>query len=195
MNYKLIYREFTMFKKILVSIITLMSALTLTACGSNSSDKSSSSSSKPVKVAVPKSEPKYTFKNGVATLHDLKIEITSEKIIQPGQTGNEYGKKPVIAFWYKTTNFTDKKIDPSTAWIAVFKAIQDNSKNSVNTLNVGSLPDNKFLDSQSQTIKKNGTVENAISYELTDLKTPVTLVATQGVDGNKLGQQVFELTK
>lgn len=184
-----------MFKKILVSGILLSSTLTLAACGSNSSDKSSSSSNKPVKVATPKSEPKYSFKNGIVTIHDLKIEITSEKVIQPGQTGNQYGEKPIIAFWYKTTNFTNKEIDPIVAWGAVFEAIQDNNKNSVNTLNTGTLPDDKFLDSQSQNIKKNGTVENAVSYELTDLKTPVKLVATKGIDGTKLGEQVYELTK
>ena len=43
---------------------------------------------------------------------------------------------------------------------------------------MGSLPDDRFLDSQTENIKKGGTVENAIAYELDDLVTPVDLVAT-----------------
>ncbi|RIJ64136.1 DUF5067 domain-containing protein [Rummeliibacillus sp. POC4] len=135
----------------------------------------------------------YYFKDGIVKIHDLQIEITKEKVIKAGEKGNEYGEKPVLAIWYKTTNLTDKEIDPTTAWIAVFKAIQDNNKNSVNELEVGGLPDERFLDSQTENIKKNGTVENAISYELDDLKTPVKLIATQGIDGKKLGEQIYKI--
>jgi hypothetical protein len=55
------------------------------------------------------------------------------------------------------------------------------------------LPDNQFLDSQLETIKQNGTVSNAVAYELDDLETPVTLIATQGISGDKLGEQTFEI--
>jgi hypothetical protein len=44
------------------------------------------------------------------------------------------------------------------------------------------LPDDRFLDSQTENIKKAGTVENAMAYELDDLHTPVDLVATEGLD-------------
>ena len=47
---------------------------------------------------------------GLPETEDIKIEITKTKIIPGGETGNEYGDKPVIAFWYKTTNKTDKKV-------------------------------------------------------------------------------------
>ena len=46
---------------------------------------------------------------------------------------------------------------------------------------MGSLPDDRFLDSQTENIKKGGTVENAAAYELDDLVTPVELVATEGL--------------
>src|SRR5690606_19799739 len=106
---------------------------------------------------------------------------------------NEYGEKPVFAIWYEVTNLSDKEIDSNIGWIAVFEAVQDNNPNAINTLEVSGLPDEQFLDSQSEIIKKDGTVKNAIAYELDDLETPVTLIATQGVDGDKLGEQTFNI--
>lgn len=133
------------------------------------------------------------FKDNEAKLNDLKIKITETKVIQVGESGNKYGKKPVLAIWYETTNLSDKDIHPISAWLGVFKAVQDNNPNAVNKLEVGMLPDEQFLDSQLETIKKDGTVKNAIAYELDDLVTPVTLIATQGIDENKLGEQTYNL--
>jgi len=150
--------------------------------GSSSSSENSQASS---------SESVSKFQNNVLTTDDFKLEITKYKVIAPGETGNDYGKKPVIAFWYKVTNISGKELEPDDAWISMFKAIQDNDPNSVNELNIGTLPDDKFLDTQSHKIKKGGTVENAIAYELSDTKTPVSLKAT---DGDKdIGEQSFKL--
>ena len=80
-----------------------------------------------------------------------------------------------------------------SAWITMFTCIQDNNPNAINELEAGMLPDDRFLDSQMETIKKDGTVENAMSYELDDLETPVTLKATRGVGGEELGEQTFEI--
>ena len=103
-------------------------------------------------------ETKATFKNGVLTTPELKIQITRYSIIEAGQKGNEYGEKPVIAFWYKTTNLSGDDVSPMD-FIFHFNAFQDNNPNAENELNVGSLPDDRYLDSQSETIKKGGTVE------------------------------------
>jgi Domain of unknown function (DUF5067) len=138
------------------------------------------------------SEDGPTFQNGVLTTPDLKIKITRHKVIAVGQKGNEYGEKPVIAFWYKVTNLSGAKVDPMTAWIFAFSAYQDNNPNAVNELDVGSLPDDRFLDSQMENIKKGGTVENAMAYELDDLDTPVDLVATQGLD-EVIGKATYTL--
>ena len=110
------------------------------------------------------------FQDNEAKLNDLKIKITETKVIQAGEKGNEYGEKPVFAIWYETTNLSDKEIDPITGWLAVFEAVQDNNPNAINTLEVGGLPDDAFLDSQLETIKKDGTVKNAVAYELDDFK-------------------------
>jgi hypothetical protein len=139
----------------------------------------------------PASEEGPTFENGVLTTPDLKIQITRYKVIKAGQKGNEYGEKPVIAFWYKTTNLSGDDINP-TEFISRINAIQDNDPNAVNELDVGSLPDDRFLDSQFETIKKGGTVEDASAFELDDLVTPVELVATEGLD-KVIGRATYTL--
>lgn len=177
-------------KKTFTSVI-LLSALLMAGC-SNSKSNDAKPQTETVKTTV---QPKYYFKNNVVKIRDVKLEITKTKIINPGEKGNEYEKKPVIAFWYKATNLTKKKIDANTAWIAVFEAYQDNNKNRENKLEVVALPDKKFLKTQSDVIKKNGTVENAVAYKLTDQKTPVKLVATKGVGGKTLGTKIYKLRK
>jgi Domain of unknown function (DUF5067) len=141
-------------------------------------------------TANPAAEEGPTFENGVLTTPDLKFEITRSKVIKAGQKGNEYGEKPVIAFWYKTTNLSGEDVDP-THFVYHFKAYQDNNPNAENELDVGALPDDRFLDSQTENIKKGGTVENAAAYELDDLVTPVELVATEG--GEVVGKATYTL--
>ncbi|MDD7352112.1 MAG: stalk domain-containing protein [Peptoniphilaceae bacterium] len=148
----------------------------------------------PSVATKPKQTKKIPYFDGrIAEIEDIKIEITNFKVIQPGQTGNEYGDKPVIAFWYKTTNKTDKEINSTTAWLAIFTAIQDNNNNMINELQVSSLPDDRFLNTQLNAIKKNGTIENAVAYELSDITTPVTLKATQGIFGKKIGTYNYNI--
>lgn len=187
-------------KKILVSMITLLLVVGLAACGGNEKTASSEGVKTKTETTDSKSNSGETekkkevyFKDNVAKLVDLKIKITDTKVIKPGEKGNEYSDKPVFAIWYETTNLSDKDIDPITAWTVVFTAIQDNNPNAVNELEVAGLPDDEFLDSQLETIKKDGTVKNAVAYELDDLKTPVKLIATQGISGDKLGEQIYNL--
>lgn len=126
----------------------------------------------------------YYFDGTDLVTEDYKITITDHKVIQPGDTGNEYGDNPVIAFWYDTTiaeGVSDSEYNPSLTWLMNFEAVQDNDPNLINTLNVGPLPDDNYLDSQLMTIKPGGTVANAVAYELTDLETPVTLTAVENL--------------
>lgn len=83
-------------------------------------------------------------------------------------------------------------MDPSTAWILNFTAIQDNDANSVNELEVGMLPEDRFLDSQLEKIKVGGTVENAVSYKLDDDTTPVQLIASDGFR-EEIGKRTFDI--
>ncbi len=134
-----------------------------------------------------------TFKDGVLTGPEMKIVITDHKVIPVGAAGNEYGSKPVIAFWYSITNLTAKKLDPTTAWAFAIKALQDTDPNAVNELNVASLPDEKFLNTQLEDIKNGGTVENAVAYELDDETTPVNLVASDDLGMTEIGKTTFKL--
>ena len=168
-------------KALLVAVVTAL-VVALSGCGQTGESKSA----KAEKDGV-------YFKNGVYETNDVKIEITDEKVIQPGETGNEYGEKPVIAFWYKVTNKTEKDIDPTTAWITAFQAFQDNDANQVNELDVGMLPDQRYTDTQMEPIKKGGTAENAIAYELDDTTTPVIIKASNFVTGEKIGQKKYEI--
>ncbi|GGC82134.1 DUF5067 domain-containing protein [Enterococcus wangshanyuanii] len=135
-----------------------------------------------------------TFDGTTLKGNSYTIKITSNKVIQPGEPGNEYGEKPVLAFWFDTLVSPDYKddaeISPNMAWIMSFKAVQDNDPNKVNKLNVSSLPDNQFLDSQMAEIKPGGTVSSAMGYELTDTETPVTLIA-QNILGTEYGKADF----
>ena len=134
-----------------------------------------------------------TFENGVLTTPDVKIEITDHKIVPAGAEGNEYGDKPVLALWYKTTNVSGKDVNPLD-FMFHFRAYQDNNPNAYNELDFGVLfSDDRFRDSQTENIKKGGTVENAVAYELDDLTTPVKLVALKSLLGDKVGSVTYNL--
>ena len=139
---------------------------------------------------TPESAP--SFRNGVLTTPEMIITITDHKIIPVGKKGNEYGSKPVIAFWYTTTNLTDKKVSPMD-WIFALTAYQDNNPNAENKLGVGSLPDDRYLDNQTANIKKGGTLASAIAYEVDDLTTPVDLVAADLFGTTEIGRMTYNL--
>jgi len=185
-------------KKLIFSAALVLS-LGLAGCGTDSSKEDKPKEEAQTTASTGKTADKETksndvyFKDNEVKIDDLKINITETKVIPVGEKGNEHGEKPVFAIWYNTINLSDKDIDPTIAWAAVFTAIQDNNPNAVNELEVGMLPDGKFRDTQLEKIKKDGTVENAIAYELDDLETPVTLVAKQGLGGKELGKQDYQI--
>lgn len=124
------------------------------------------------------SDEEYYFDGTNLVTENFSIEITDYKVLEPGEGDND-GDEPIIGFWYDMTvdeDATEEEIDPME-WIMVFEAIQDNDPDVVNTLEVGTLPDEEHLDSQMQTIKPGGTSSSSVSYELTDTETPVTLIA------------------
>lgn len=191
---------------IAVGVVVVLGVIGAALGGNQNSDSTTGSSSSITSSSITSStdssasnstgnQSSEYFANNELVTEDIKIVITDYKIIQPGETGNEYGDKPVIAFWYDTTNVSGKAgTNATTAWMTYFEAIQDNDPNVVNTLNVGSLPDNAFLDSQLQEIKQGGTISNAVAYELDDTTTPVTLKASL-LGLNDLGEQTFEIAQ
>lgn len=194
-----------MTKRVLAILMATMMICSLAACGGDTQDAASdpAPASSPVVSEPAASEPaqsepeapesEYYFADNVLLTEDFKIEITDYKVIQPGEVGNEYGEKPIIAFWYNTTNISGEETDPMTAWIFSFTAVQDNDPNMINELEVGMHPDDTLLDNQMATIKQGGTVANAMAYELDDLTTAVTLTASVDLGFSELGTQTFEI--
>lgn len=183
-----------MHSKIALGIATIaVAAMTLVGCSSPMPDRAAPAAEEMAAVDAPQDAPvEATFKDKVLTTPEITIKITDVKTIQVGETGNEYGDVPVIAFWYEVTNVAGEDVTP-TDWIFNFTAFQDNDPNMENELNVGSHPDEAFLDSQMAKIKKGGTVANAVAYELTDTTTPVKLVASNDLGMTEIGSMTFEL--
>lgn len=198
-------------KKTIFFGTSLLLLLTLSACNNNSATSTSNTSEQTATTtASSKAESSSTKESGdfVATAQDsyfdgttlkgnsYSIKITDHKILQPGEKGNEYGTKPVIAFWFDTLvnpNYDNSApISPNSAWISNFTATQDNDPNKVNELNVASLPDEQYLDNQSAEIKPGGTLSSAVAYELSDTDTPVTLTA-QSIMGDEFGNAEFQV--
>lgn len=191
----------TLKKGILVTMATVM-AFSIIGCGdstsSSSLDSSSSSISESIttdssqEVDTPEQEGEY-FANNELVTEDFKLVIKEHKVIQPGETGNEYGKNPVIAFWYDVTNLkSDETIMGNVSWIGYFSVIQDNDPNVVNKLSIALSPDSDLSKNDLEQIKPGGTLSHAIAYELTDTTTPVLLKAN-AFGFNELGEQLFEI--
>lgn len=178
---------------LVVALIVALAVFMMTACEDSSKESGKKESNTVEQEASQTSQDSY-FKNDVAKTPDFTIKITKVKVIPKGNKGNEYGEKPVIAFWYKTTNDSGEDLIPGSAWIEIFKAYQDNDPNRMNELDVGASPDDRFLDTQNEKIKKGGTVENAVAYELDDTKTPVKLVAELDFGEVKLGEIEYKLS-
>lgn len=102
------------------------------------------------------------------------------------------GKAPRQVISILTEKDVEKDISPMN-FIYVVEAFQDNNPNAENKLEVGSLPDDKFRDTQMENIKKGGTVTNAIAFELDDVKTPVDLVASNDLGMTEIGKITYKL--
>lgn len=198
-------------KKSIILGALLLPTLLLVGCSGDKEVKKEtvkSSAEKVVKKSEEKKEPAKTQGDFVSKASDsnfdgtmlrgnsYSVRITSHKVINPGEEGNEYGDKPVIAFWYDTLVSPDYKndrpIDPMSSWIMNFKAVQDNDPNAINELQIASLPDKNFLQSQMSQIKPGGTVANAVAYYLTDTITPVKLTA-EDMMGTEYGSFEYKL--
>lgn len=198
-------------KKAIILGALLMPTLLLAGCSGDKEVKKEtvkSSTEKVVKKSEEKKEPAKTqgdfvskasesnFDGTMLRGNSYSVRITSHKVINPGEEGNEYGDKPVIAFWYDTLVSPDYKndrpIDPMSSWIMNFKAVQDNDPNAINELQVAPLPDKNFLQSQMSKIKPGGTVANAVAYYLTDTTTPVKLTA-KDMMGTEYGSFEYKL--
>lgn len=127
------------------------------------------------------------FDGEILETEKLKVKITDKKVLQPGDQGNEWGEKPLFVIWAEVTNKVgvELDIDAVNTIRFVFKAIQDNKEDYINTLTGIYLSD--VPDSAYKTIKKDGTVEAFFGYELSDEVTPITIVA---IDYKGTGEEI-----
>ncbi|MDR0513852.1 MAG: DUF5067 domain-containing protein [Coriobacteriaceae bacterium] len=179
-------------KKTVIIVGALVLALGLVGCSEDTSgsgmNTSASGSSDAGNTNQATAEAQFYFKDNIVVTGDVKIEITDLKVIPVGATGNEYGRKTAVAFWFNTTNISGTLTSPMVSWMAIFNAYQGDNK-----LDVGLLPDDAFSTSQIETIKKDETVPCAVAYYLDDEDSPVVLRATKGLLGEALGEQEFAL--
>lgn len=178
-------------KRLIAIILCCLMCATLGACGKNNNTTETQKAKTSKKITK---EFKPYFKNNVAEMTDVKVEITEVRVIPAGDEGNEYGEKPIIAFWYTATNKSNKDIDPLSAWLSFFTAIQDNDPNIINELEVAPSPDDRFLNTQTEIIKQGGSVQGVWAYILDDETTPVTLVAKRGYENHEIGRINYSIT-
>ena len=127
-------------------------------------------------------------------LTDYTIKITDYRVIPPGEYGNEDGVVPIIGFWFETTNTSGSEIDPSSAWIFSVTAFQDED-GSEYELNLSDVPDENYRDSESEPIESGSTVPSAISYELSNASSAVTLKIMDDTTGASIGQKKYEISQ
>lgn len=141
-------------------------------------------------------EPSYSFQDGILISKDVRIEITDVQVVSAGGKGNEFGSKPLIVFFYDTTNLTgNDAVSAYGAWLAMFAAYQDTDPNVVNELDLGAYTDGEYSNTAFETIKQDGTVSSCFSYELDSETIPVVLKATRGSTGEALGEQTFDIAE
>ncbi|EIS8277192.1 DUF5067 domain-containing protein [Listeria monocytogenes] len=131
-----------------------------------------------------------TFKDGVLENGYQKIKITKYKVIPAGEEGNENGFEPVIAFWFEITNKTNEKLSPNFSWWKEIDIYQIMESKQAIELEEAPLPDDQFLSTYDEDIKKGVTVQSAVAYYLFDDAAPVDLVY-----GGFLGGEVYGKTR
>ena len=138
-------------------------------------------------------QPDYYVDGYTAVTEECTIKITDYKVLKPGEGANAYGSDNVICFEYDITNTSGEQMTPAVEWPSVMEVVQDNSDDTVNTLDPAVVMGDKYDDVSLQEIKADGTVHCAHYYTLSDTSTPVTINVRNGLMGEDLGTMTFEL--
>lgn len=171
-------------KKVL--FILLSCFLVLAACSNNNSNSKKSTSV---------DENKVQFTNDTLVLDQAVLKIKDTFLVNDKDSDN--GKK-LLAFKYEVKSKDgDEQITPMNVWIASMEVVQD-SENTESKLEVGPTPNTgKFEEWDKHNIdviKKGKTAKGIITYELENDKQ-VTLKATKGTEGKKLGSKKIDVSK
>lgn len=171
-------------KKVL--FILLSCFLVLGACSNNDSNS---------KKTTSVDENKVQFTNDTLVLDQAVLKIKDIFLVNDKDLDN--GKK-LLAFKYEVKSKDgDEQITPMNVWIASMETTQD-SENTESKLEVGPTPNTgKFEEwdkHNNDVIKKGKTAKGIITYELENDKQ-VTLKATKGTEGKKLGTKKIDISK
>ncbi|MCO6231277.1 DUF5067 domain-containing protein [Staphylococcus epidermidis] len=171
-------------KKVL--FILLSCFLVLGACGNNDSNS---------KKMTSVDENKVQFTNDTLVLDQAVLKIKDTFLVNDKDSDN--GKK-LLAFKYEVKSKDgNEQITPMNVWIASMETTQD-SENTESKLEVGPTPNTgkfeKWDKHNNDVIKKGKTAKGIITYELENDKQ-VTLKATKGTEGKKLGIKKIDISK
>ncbi|HHU6751666.1 TPA: DUF5067 domain-containing protein [Staphylococcus pseudintermedius] len=181
-------------KKVL--FLLLASMLVLAACGNES--KNENDSKQESKKSEPKKEEKVnentpTFKNDTLVIDDAVLKIKETTIVHDKDVN-----KKMLVLKYEVKNKSGKEsITPNNVFLATIDAFQD-TDNAIAKLEIGLTPSTgeyeKWSKHANDTVKKGKVSKGIISYELENDKN-VTLKATKGIGGKKLGEKEIDLSK
>ena len=182
-----------MIKKMLVLALVFALVFALCACGAAAPETKATPEPTAEPTPEPTVEPKPNamFDGMVYEDDEARIEIIGCEILEVGSEYNKYGDVPLVCFKFNVTNLSDGDVSASGKWIDTFRAYQDNDPNFLNELNVGSQENIAYHDTAFASIKKGGTVESVMTYELDDEETPVTLVASYRWE--EIGSKDFDI--
>ncbi|MBC2103990.1 DUF5067 domain-containing protein [Listeria booriae] len=179
---------------LLLGGIALSSAL-LVGCGSDTDSKANDEKSNKTETVAKTDtkEKKVSFKNDTLTINDAVIKLTGSEFADPN---TEYGEdKPTLILTYDYTNTSKEAMEPSTVFIACFGATQE-TETTIEDLDIAMSPQDpkyaKMNEIGNTKVKPGATVSTVISYEIKDKNTPITLTASQGVMGDKLGTKTYQ---
>lgn len=187
-------------KKLLAFALVFALVFALCACGAAAPETKATPEPTAEPTAEPTPEPTEeptpaaTFDGTVYEDDEARIEIIGYEILEVGSEYNKYGDVPLICFKYTVTNLSGGDISAASKWMFNFRAYQDNNPNFLNALDIGMQSNADYYDTEYEQIKKGGTVENVITYELDDEETPVTLVA-KDYYGNEVGSKDFDIAQ
>lgn len=182
-------------KKLLALALVFALVFSLCACGEAAPETQTTPEPTAAPTAEPTVEPKPNamFDGMVYEDDEARIEIIGCEILEVGSEYNKYGDVPLVCFKFNVTNLSDRDVSASGKWIDTFRAYQDNDPNFLNELDVGSQENSAYHDTGFAKIKKGGTVEDVMTYELDDMETPVTLVASYRWE--EIGSKDFDIAQ
>ncbi|MEJ7541938.1 DUF5067 domain-containing protein [Staphylococcus intermedius] len=162
------------------------SLLVLSACGN---DKKENETKQETKV----NEDKPQFTNDTLVIDDAVLKIKDTFIVND----KDSGKKSVVFKYEVKSKSGRENVAPNTIFIAGFTVLQD-TENSLAKLETGTTPTTGEFEEWSQhahdMVKKGKTAKGILGYELEN-DNNITLKATKGIGGKKLGEKEIDLSK